>query len=66
MRLVVNGQPRDLPDGCTVASLVDALEIGWRGVAVAVNSEVVPRSTWAAHALAPDDAVEVLRAAQGG
>ena len=64
--LTVNGEPREVAPGTTVAALVDALGVGSRGVAVAVNAEVVPRSTWADAGLAAGDAVEVLRAAQGG
>jgi len=37
-----------------------------RGVAVAVNDMVVPRTQWAARRLAPGDAVEIVRATQGG
>jgi sulfur carrier protein len=66
LEVEVNGEQRSFPDGTTVDALVEALAIGRRGVAVAVNAEVVPRSTWAAVELCAGDAVEVLRAAQGG
>jgi sulfur carrier protein len=39
---------------------------GGRGIAVAVNGEVVPRSAWATTTVAAGDQVEVLTAAQGG
>lgn len=67
MRLTVNG--RDLVEGrdeLSVAALVDRLTQERRGVAVAVNGAVVPRSTWATVGLADGDRVEVLTAAQGG
>lgn len=64
--VTVNGEPRPFPARASVADLVAELGIGERGVAVAVNAEVVPRSTWASAGLAAGDAVEVLRAAQGG
>ncbi len=66
--VTLNGEPRELPDGATVADAVRAVgapEDG-RGVAAAVDGEVVPRSAWNAHALAPDDRIEVLQAVQGG
>jgi sulfur carrier protein len=66
MRLMVNGETRDLPAGSSVAVLVARLTPAVRGVAVAVNGEVVPRSTWATAGLADGDRVEVLTAAQGG
>jgi len=46
--------------------MVDALGRGRKGVAVAVNEEIVPRSRWDATTLHDGDRVEVLTAAQGG
>ena len=42
----VNGAPADLAPGTTVADLVAARCTSAKGVAVALNGEVVPRSTW--------------------
>lgn len=64
--IVVNGEDRPLPDPATVDRLVDVLACGRRGIAVAVNSEVVPRSLWPTTPLTPGDQVEVLQAVQGG
>ncbi|HEY0535761.1 MAG TPA: sulfur carrier protein ThiS [Actinoplanes sp.] len=50
----------------SVDDLVASLVAARRGVAVAVNGTVVPRSTWTEVALADGDTVEVLTAAQGG
>ncbi len=66
IEVVVNGEARTLGDQATVAWLVDDLGAGRRGVAVAVNSEIVLRSSWASTMLEPGDRVEVLRAIQGG
>lgn len=66
MTVTVNGAVRSLPAGATVADLVSALGIGPRGVAVAVNAEVVPRSAWTATTVADGDRIEILRAVQGG
>lgn len=66
MTVTVNGEHRELADGTTVATLVAGLAAGGRGVAVAVNSEVVSRSRWDATRLQSGDRVEVLGAAQGG
>ncbi|MEH1100545.1 sulfur carrier protein ThiS [Micromonospora sp. CPCC 205561] len=66
MELTVNGVGRSLPGGSTVADLVRAVTDQRRGLAVAVNGEVVPRSGWPATALRDGDRVEVLSAAQGG
>lgn len=67
MDVVVNGEPRALPTDATVASAVRRLGIGTgRGVAVAVNDEVVTRAAWETTRLSPGDRVEVLTAVQGG
>lgn len=68
VRVTVNGERRELPDGATVAALVELLAAGsrGRGVAVAVGGEVVPRGSWGATALSDGAAVEVVSAVQGG
>ncbi len=66
MTIVVNGDERRLASGTTVADVVVALGRGERGIAVAVNGEVVPRRSWPGRALIDADRVEVLTAAQGG
>lgn len=66
MRLTVNGRSFDADRELSVEALVESLTEARRGVAVAVNGTVVPRSTWSTAALADGDAVEVLTAAQGG
>lgn len=69
MKITVNGQERLVEAPATVADLV--AEAGnpqstGRGMAVAVNGEVVPRGLWTTTPLAADDRVEILRAVGGG
>ena len=66
MNVIVNGEPTELESGATVEAVLDALELPDRGVAVAVDAEVVPRGEWPAHELNEGARVEVLRAIQGG
>jgi len=68
MTVELNGRPVELPDGATVADAVAAAGSGDepRGVAVAVDGEVVPKAEWASHPLTEGAGVEVLRAVQGG
>jgi sulfur carrier protein len=79
VHLTVNGEHRVLPGPASVAELIDGLAGDGlaglagdglagrhRGVAVAVNGEVVPRSAWRQRSLTDGDAVEVLTAVQGG
>jgi len=63
---MVNGAGRSLPAGTTLADLVRVVTDQERGLAVAVNGEVVPRGGWPATPLRDGDRVEVLSAAQGG
>lgn len=62
----VNGEPRALRPGTTVAELLKELGLAGRRVAVAVNREVVPRSSFGSRAIAPDDRIEILEAVGGG
>ena len=66
LRLLVNGEPRDVPAGCTVEQLVESLGLKRGRIAVAVNRDVVPRSRFGAHPLAAGDRVEILEAVGGG
>lgn len=62
----VNGESEPLV-ARTVADLLAARRIGEaRGMAVAVNGEVVPSGQWAQRALEPGDEVEIVRPFQGG
>jgi sulfur carrier protein len=66
MKVLLNGEPTELETGATVATALDALELPDRGVAVAVDAQVVPRGEWPEHELNEGARVEVLRAIQGG
>lgn len=64
--IVVNGERRELR-GATVAALLDELGVqAERGVAVAVNAEVVPRAEWERFEVPEAAKVEILTAMQGG
>ena len=66
MRATVNGRPVELAAGATVADVVAAVCRSDRGVAVAVDREVVPRSRWTVVVVAEGALVEVVTAAAGG
>ncbi|HWF50562.1 MAG TPA: sulfur carrier protein ThiS [Solirubrobacteraceae bacterium] len=68
MIVAVNGTATELPDGATVAGVLAELGVPEvaRGVAVAVQGEVVPRRDWLDLALREGDQVEVVSAIQGG
>ena len=65
----LNGEDREIASGASVAEILS--EIGLdptnpKGIAVAVNDEVVRRGAWPTRRLAPGDRVEVITARQGG
>jgi sulfur carrier protein len=66
--VALNGRSAELPEGASVADAVEAIgaDGSARGVAVAVDGEVVRRVEWEATKLEADQVVEVLRAVQGG
>jgi sulfur carrier protein len=64
--ITVNGAPEDVADGTTVADLVARHLDSPKGVAVARNEEVVPRSQWDDTVAGDGDRFEILTAAQGG
>ena len=63
--IVLNGERREVEDG-TVAELLLALGVPARGVAVAIDGEVVVRAEWRARRVTAGDRIEILSAAQGG
>ncbi|HEV3000567.1 MAG TPA: sulfur carrier protein ThiS [Solirubrobacteraceae bacterium] len=63
--IVLNGKPAE-GGGATVAELLDGLDLPHRGVAVAVDAEVVPRGEWGTHVVPDGARVEVVTAVQGG
>ena len=66
IKLTVNGQPRDMAPGDTVATLLRAIGLDTRKVAVERNEEIVPRSTYEAVPLAPGDRIEIVHFIGGG
>ena len=69
MKVLLNGEAAEFVDGATVKTALESLDLPGattRGVAVAVDAEVVPRGQWEATHLHEGARVEILRAIQGG
>ncbi|WP_326795426.1 sulfur carrier protein ThiS [Streptomyces sp. NBC_01808] len=64
--ITVNGAPRPIAADLTLDALVATLTAAHRGVAAAVNEDVVPRGDWPTTTLGDGDRVEILTAVQGG
>lgn len=67
MSIRINGTDEPLA-AATLAALLEekAVDVGQRGIAVALNGAVVPRAAWGDTKLKAGDAVEIVRARQGG
>ena len=68
MNVILNGEPHSLRESASLSDAVAAsgAEPGGRGVAVAVDGEVVPRGGWDGFELRDGQRIEVLQAVQGG
>jgi sulfur carrier protein len=66
MVVSVNGKPLELPDGTSVAGLLDHLKVKREYTAVALNREITPKASYADTFLKDGDKVEVVRPMGGG
>ena len=66
IEITINGDAATIDAGTTVAEVVESRVESTRGVAVARNLEMVPRSTWGDIVVVTGDEIEILAAAQGG
>ncbi|MBI4384593.1 MAG: sulfur carrier protein ThiS [Nitrospinae bacterium] len=66
MRLIVNGQEREIRSVATLADLLRELEIAAPNFAVAVNSQVVPKSRYEDTPVGEGDNIEIVHAVGGG
>jgi sulfur carrier protein len=68
MRIHLNGEELEVPEGTTISELIKSLNIQVRevGFAVAVNEEVVPKSKYENHKLSDGDRVEIVHLVGGG
>jgi sulfur carrier protein len=66
MTIVCNGRPREVPEGVTVAALLEELNLSPRMVAVEINLELSPRATHHERKLAEGDRIEIVSLVGGG
>ncbi len=66
MRIQLNGESFELPDGQTVSDLLVRLDLTGRRVAVELNLDIVPRTQHEATVLREGDALEIVHAIGGG
>lgn len=66
MQIIVNGEQRDVLEGLTAARLVEDMEIVGKRIAMEVNLEIVPRSSYVEYTFKAGDKVEIVHAVGGG
>ena len=66
MRVLVNGEPMELPDGLSVEALLVQLKVKREYTAVALNREITPKTQYADTRLKDGDKVEIVRPMGGG
>ena len=66
MNIQLNGNTHELPDNSTAHDLLLQLGLGEKRLAMEVNREIVPRTTYAAHLLQDGDEVEIVHSIGGG
>ena len=66
MILHINGEPREFPDGLTLAALVQHLGMKADRVAVELNLEIVSRASWEQTQLKDGDKLEIVHFVGGG
>jgi len=66
MTIQLNGEPREIPEGLTLAALLEWLGLAADRVAVERNREVVKRSDWSATPIEEGDRLEVVQMVGGG
>jgi len=66
MQVTINGEPREVKEGLSLADLLIQLEIKTHGTAVEINREIVPRTNHAQRLIAEGDTIEIIRMVGGG
>jgi sulfur carrier protein len=66
MQIYLNGDEKQIPEGLDMAGLIALLELSDQRIAVEVNEELVPRSTFSGHILKDADRIEIIHAVGGG
>ena len=66
MNITVNGKQQSVEESCTAAELVEIMGITSGRIAMEVNQEIVPRSTYESYQFKANDQVEIVHAVGGG
>ncbi len=67
MEITVNQQSYSVSEACSVQQMLDTVLLQpAKGIAVAVNQEIIAKSHWSNHFLKSGDNLTIIKATQGG
>ena len=66
IQVVINGEPREIPDGLNIAALLAHLGIAAERVAIERNRDILPRANWPGTLVQPGDSYEIVHFVGGG
>jgi sulfur carrier protein len=66
MKIKINGEPQEIPDGLSVRAMLDHLGMSGARVAIERNLEILPRTEWTGTPVQPNDSFEIVHFVGGG
>jgi sulfur carrier protein len=66
MTVTINGERRDIPEGLSVAALLEHLSVAGNRVAIERNLDILPRALWSETRVQPNDSFEIVHFVGGG
>lgn len=66
MEINVNHQNLNVPGNCNLRELLSSIDYPTKGIAIAVNNNIIPKSDWEHHILNSQDQITIIKATQGG
>lgn len=64
--IILNGKPQPVDTDITINKLINQLQLQDKRLAIEINQQIIPRSTFAQHQLQHNDTVEIIQAIGGG
>jgi len=66
MKVTINGEAQEIPDGLTVTALLEHVGMAGKRVAIERNLGILPRTEWAGTHVQPNDSFEIVHFVGGG
>jgi sulfur carrier protein len=66
MRVKINGEEQEIPDGLNVSAMLEHLGMAGKRVAIERNLDILPRTEWSATLVQAQDSFEIVHFVGGG